>query len=179
MPITTMWLSRSSGASSSCSRSICSTISPVVRLRARPSRPLAQNTQPMPQPTCVLMQIVRRVSSREQHALDLPAVGEREQQLFGAVVGLRVPGDRGRPEREIARQFVAQRLRQIGHLAKLARPLREQPLPHLADAVRTLTALLQPRRQLFIDRIQQVRHGCHSKVDLPQRHREHEKTDLY
>ena len=47
----------------------------------------------MPQPTCVLMQIVRRTSSRKQHALDLPAVGELQQQLLGAVVGLRVPHD--------------------------------------------------------------------------------------
>ena len=33
-----------------CRRSICSMISPVVRFRSTPSKPLAQNTQPMPQP---------------------------------------------------------------------------------------------------------------------------------
>ena len=56
------------------------------------------------------MQIVRRTSSRKQHALDLPAVGEREQQLFGAVVGLRVPDDAGGPEREVGGELVAERL---------------------------------------------------------------------
>ena len=45
------------------SRTNCSTISPTVRLRSTPFKPLAQKTQPMPQPTCVLMQAVRRPSS--------------------------------------------------------------------------------------------------------------------
>ena len=64
MPITTMWLSRSSAGRSNWSLSSCSRISPVVRLRITPSRPLAQNTQPIAQPTCELMQTVRRSPSR-------------------------------------------------------------------------------------------------------------------
>ena len=38
-------------------------ISAVVRFRSTPFRPLAQKTQPMPQPTWVLTQTVRRCSS--------------------------------------------------------------------------------------------------------------------
>ena len=34
-------------------RATCATISPLVRWRARPSRPVMQNTQPTAQPTCV------------------------------------------------------------------------------------------------------------------------------
>src|SRR6202022_3006686 len=44
-------------------RTSCSTISPALRLRSTPFSPLAQKTQPMPHPTCVLMQAVRRRSS--------------------------------------------------------------------------------------------------------------------
>ena len=42
----------------------------------------------------------------QQHAFDLLAVGKSQQQLFGAVGGLMMLGDRRRPEREIGRQRV-------------------------------------------------------------------------
>ncbi len=38
------------------------TISPAERFRARPPCPVAQKRQPMPHPTCVEMQAVRRSS---------------------------------------------------------------------------------------------------------------------
>ena len=96
-----MWLSRSSAGSKRASRSICSTISPAVRLRTTPSSPLAQNTQPIAQPTCELMQIVRRGPSRKQHTFDAMAVVQLEQQLFGAVGGTMMLGDRRGPDREL------------------------------------------------------------------------------
>ena len=64
IPITTMWLIRSVAGRRRASRSSCSRISPVVRLRTTPSMPLAQNTHPIAQPTCELMQTVRRSPSR-------------------------------------------------------------------------------------------------------------------
>ncbi len=58
MPMATMCEIRCSAGSRRRKRSICSMISPLVRLRTHPSRPLAQNVQPMAQPTCELMQTV-------------------------------------------------------------------------------------------------------------------------
>ncbi len=128
MPITTTWLSRSSGRSSRCSSSICSTISPAVRLRATPSRPLAQNTQPMAQPTCVLMQIVRRGPSQQQHALDLLAVGQAQQQLLGAVGRALVGRDLRAPQGEFTRPIArAARLgRSVISSNERARPANSQ-----------------------------------------------------
>ena len=118
MPITTMWLSRSSGASSSCSRSICSTISPVVRLRVDAVE--AAGAEHAAHAAADLRADADRAAHfvAEQHALDLPAVGQREQQLLRAVVGLRVPGDLRGPQREVAASSSRKRLRQVGHLAK-------------------------------------------------------------
>ena len=76
----------------------------VVRLRSTPSRPLAQNTQPIAQPTCVLMQIVRRSSSRSStHSIPVEPsrVGQQfQQQLLRAVGRLQMLRDLARPERE-------------------------------------------------------------------------------
>jgi len=63
------------------------------------------------------------------------------------------------PACECAGQLFAERLRQIGHLRETARPLPEQPPPHLPQSIRTLPARLEPRRELRVDRIQQMRHG--------------------
>ncbi len=74
MPITTMFVIRSSGVIRRSTCRICSMISPVVRFRLRPSIPLAQKTQPIAQPTCVLMQTVRRSSSRiSTHSTNWPS----------------------------------------------------------------------------------------------------------
>ena len=64
IPITTMWLIRSVAGRRRARRRSCSRISPVVRLRTTPSMPLAQKTHPIAQPTCELMQTVRRSPSR-------------------------------------------------------------------------------------------------------------------
>ena len=79
MPITTILLSRSSSGKSRCKCNICSTISPVVKLRTRPSRPLAQKAQPMAQPTWVLMQMVRcpRASRNSTHSTCWPSANCR------------------------------------------------------------------------------------------------------
>ena len=110
------------------------------------------------------MQIVRRTSSRKQHALDLPAVGEREQQLLGAVVGLRVADDAGRPEREVGGELVAQRLAEIGHLLKIAGPPREEPIANLLRAVRTLAVLVEPGGERVVDGVEEMRHA-HGLLD--------------
>ena len=74
--------------------SICSMISPAVRLRTKPSMPVAQKAQPIAQPTCVLMQAVQCLFVvAQQHALDPLGVGKFEQQFFGAVGRLAVLGD--------------------------------------------------------------------------------------
>ena len=49
-------------ASQRAAASTCATISPAVRLRASPAWPVAQKTQPIAQPACVLMQTVLRSS---------------------------------------------------------------------------------------------------------------------
>ena len=70
MPMNTMLLRRPSPPATSPSRIIlaatrtCSIISPVDMLRVRPSLPVAQNGQPMPQPTCEEMHSVVRVGYR-------------------------------------------------------------------------------------------------------------------
>ena len=56
------------------SRITCSTISPRVRFRSTPFNPLAQKTHPIPQPTWVLMQTVRRSSSAiSTHSIRRPS----------------------------------------------------------------------------------------------------------
>jgi hypothetical protein len=75
IPITTIWLNRSSAGNKRCSTRICSMISPVVRLRSTPSSPLAQKTHPIAQPTWLLMQIVRRTPSRNStHSTAFPSL---------------------------------------------------------------------------------------------------------
>ncbi len=64
IPMTTTLVMRSSAARRRSSRSTCSRISPVDRLRFTPLSPLAQKTHPIAQPTCVLTQTVRRCVSR-------------------------------------------------------------------------------------------------------------------
>ena len=81
-----------------------------------PSNPLAQNTQPIAQPTWVLMQIVRRAASRSStHSICWPSASSH-QQLFGAVVGVFVRDDPRGPQAKIGGQGLAQRLGQVGHV---------------------------------------------------------------
>src|SRR5262245_54357334 len=79
MPMTTTLDNRPSGAGVRLRRrTSCSRISPAVRLRTTPFRPLAQNTHPMPQPTCVLMQAVRRGGSWiSTHSIMRPSLSLR------------------------------------------------------------------------------------------------------
>jgi hypothetical protein len=65
-----------------------------------------------------------------------------------------MPSDLRAPQRKVSRQLVAQTLRQIGHVVKIARPPREQPPPHLTNAVRAVPALFEPGRELIIDGVQ-------------------------
>ena len=113
----------------------------------------------MPQPTCVLMQIVRRSRPAEQHALDLPAVGKAQEQLFRAVVRLRVSGDARGPELKPLGQLRPQRLGQIGHRVPVRRALLEQPLANLGGAVGRQLALSPPRAEGVIDGVKHVRSG--------------------
>ena len=104
-----------------------------VRLRTTPSSPLAQKTQPMPQPTCVLMQAVRRSASWNQHALDQPG----RRAAAGAACACRrrneVPGDVAAERPKLRGQFVAQIGRADRSSARTtsARP-DEQPAAHSA-----------------------------------------------
>ena len=55
------------------SRINCSTISWPCKFRSTPSKPLAQNTQPIAQPTWLLRQTVRRIPSRNRtHSTEPP-----------------------------------------------------------------------------------------------------------
>src|SRR5574341_807235 len=59
----------------------CSTISPALRCRRKPIWPVAQNTQPIADPACVEMQVVRRFSYPINTAsMDFPS-GRRKRSL--------------------------------------------------------------------------------------------------
>ena len=74
IPITTMWVIVSSGGRRLRRCSTCSTISSAERFRSTPLSPLAQKTQPIPQPTWVLMQTVRRgPSAISTHSIRRPS----------------------------------------------------------------------------------------------------------
>ena len=105
IPMTTTWLSRSSGASRCWSCSICSTISPLVRLRTTPSMPAG--AERAAHAAADLGADADRAMSpvvAEQHALDPLPVGEFQEQFFGAVGGLAVRGDPRGPDLEIGGQ---------------------------------------------------------------------------
>ena len=92
----------------------------------------------------------------QQHTLNLPAIRQPEQQLLRAIVRLRVPHHAHRPQRKLRRQLAPQRLPQIGHLLKIARPPRKQPLPNLLRPIRTLTPRAQPRSERVINGIEEM-----------------------
>ena len=73
----------------------CSTISHAARLRARPSRPVAQNAQASAQPTCELTHTREavRVLERDPHRLEPRAVAAREQVLHERIELARGLGD--------------------------------------------------------------------------------------
>ena len=79
----------------------------------------------------------------EEHALDLPAVGQLQQQLLGAVVGLGVLGDLAGPQPPLAASCSRSDLRQIAHLVPVVGPALEQPLANLRR--RETSAALAPR----------------------------------
>ena len=63
MPIKTIFDNRSSfSRSSDAKRAACSKISVSVKSRVKPIWPVAQNVQPIAQPTCDEMHAVRRLS---------------------------------------------------------------------------------------------------------------------
>ena len=92
----------------------------MVRFRTTPSMPVAQNTQPMAQPTCVLMQTGNAVVVAQQYALDLLVVVQFEQQFFSPVGRFAVLGDRVGPDLELGGQLLAERRGQVGHLVEAA-----------------------------------------------------------
>ena len=104
----------------------CSTISAADMLRVRPSWPVAQKGQFMPQPAWLDTQMVTRLGVAHQHALDQGAVvqppdrldrGARRRPVRCTGVISRV-GSRSRHE------LVADRLGQVGHLlGRLDQPL--------------------------------------------------------
>ena len=94
MPITTMWLRRSSARSSRWSCNICSRISPRERLRTTPSMPLAQKAQ------CDRAADLRADANgavpavvAQEHAFGPLAVAQFQEELFRAVGGSGVGGD--------------------------------------------------------------------------------------
>ena len=76
----------------------------------------------MAQPTWVLMQMVQcsRSSRSSTHSIR-SAVGQFQQQLFRAVVGLAAGGDPGGPDLKLGGQLLADRLGQVGHLRRRRR----------------------------------------------------------
>ena len=107
------------------SRTSCSRISPAVRLRTTPLRPLAQKTQPMPQPTCVLMHAVRAVVFLDQHALDHLVVGSRRTSLCVPSAATRCRSTPRGEHAERRGEFGPQRFRQVGHLLERLGPVGE------------------------------------------------------
>jgi hypothetical protein len=81
----------------------------------------------------------------------LPAIREREQQFLCPIFSLGMPRDLRAPQCEVARQLVAQRLRQIRHCIEIGGTPRKQPAPHLPHTVRTLAAFRAPRTKLLIN----------------------------
>ena len=132
----------------------------MVRLRTTPSSPLAQKTQPIAQPTWVLMQIVRRVLVVAQAARTRSA--RRRPVPAAAFRCRRRPSDARRPgwsRSELLGQLVAKVLGQIGHLLERRGPLLEQPLPHLPRPIARHAVLGEPRLELFGRLIEEVEHG--------------------
>ena len=133
----------------------------MVRLRSTPSRPLAQNTQPIAQPTCVLMQIVRRSSSRSSTHSIWPPSASSNSSFSVPSADCRCLRDLARPKLKLGRQLRPQRLGQIGHRLEALGPALEDPLADLRSAKRRLAALGEPGFQRFPGlRFEQVPHSC-------------------
>ncbi len=134
-------------------------ISPVVRLRTTPSRPLAQKTQPIAQPTCVLMQMVRRrsVCRSKTHSMR-SSIGQVQQQFLRAILGLLVNGHASGPNHKLGGQLLAQRLGQVRHFLERAGPFLEQPVADLRGPIRGLPLLGHPGLQLVGSQVEQMSH---------------------
>ena len=112
----------------------------------------------MPQPTCVLMQIVRRWRPRSStHSICPPSA--RLSSSFSVPSSACVwRGDLCRSTVEIcSAKLAAQCLRQIGHRIPVGGALLEQPLAHLDGTVLRQTVLVAPCSKSFINRIEHMR----------------------
>ncbi len=85
----------------------------------------------------------------EQHALDPLAIGQFQQQLLGAVLGLAAGGNPRGPDLKLGGQLVADRLGQVGHLLEGGGAPLKQPAPHLPAAIGVHRPPGKPRLQLF------------------------------
>ena len=154
-------------AAGSAARTSCSTISPAVRLRTTPSRPLAQKTQPMPQPTCVLMQAVRRSASWiSTHSIELAVVRAAASSLCVPSRRVEVRGRRAVPRR---RERVGELRRAAPAAGRSSAsndvgPAGEEPAADLLDAHRRLAALGEPGAQL-VRRARRAGRGGRGGVD--------------
>ncbi len=108
-------------------------ISPAVRLRATPSRPEAQNAQPMAQPTCVLMQTVQCCLSSRSNTHSIRWASCSWRSSFSVPSAARRCWAISLVQiRNSAASCRRKRHGQIGHFVERRRPLLEEPLPHLS-----------------------------------------------
>ena len=110
----------------------------------------------MPQPTCVLMQIVRRSRSRSStHSIWPPSARPSSSFSVPSSACVCLATAVG-PEAEPLGQLGAQRLGQVGHRLPVGGALLEQPLADLRGAKLGQAALGRPGGQRAVDRVEQV-----------------------
>lgn len=97
----------------------------------------------------------------QQHAFDLAAIRQFQEQLFGAIVRLQMPRDGTRPQRKVAGELAPERFRQVAHLLEALDPTGKHPLANLRSAKTRVPALGKPGLQRFPTiGVEQVRHSC-------------------
>src|SRR5262249_27407308 len=140
-------------------RTNCSRISPAERFRSTPLMPLAQNAHPMPQPTWVLTQAVRRPSSWISTHSTRRSAGRARESFVRAAAGFLGQSIGSGERRERGGQLVAQPFGQVGHLLEGFGAGGQEPAADLAGAHGGLAVLLQPGLQLVAGYVKNARAG--------------------
>jgi hypothetical protein len=95
----------------------------------------------------------------QQHAFDLLAVGQSQEQLLGAVLSPPVGNDPASKDAVVLGELAADQLGQVGHLLEPIGAPPEHPLPYLPCPKPWQAALGQPGLEPFGRLIQQMEHS--------------------
>ena len=91
-----------------------------------------------------------------QHALDVLAIVQAQQQLFGPIDRFLMPHDLARKQRQLALQVVAQPGREVGHQVVTVDPFAKDPPPDLVGAETGNPVGLAPHFQFLAGQVQQA-----------------------